>query len=160
MTPLQSPFHSNPDLELSFLRASDAEAVALLHAELDHSSWSAKQWHEVQQQYPCSWVIKKEDLLLGYACYQTQVDQAELLNIGIHPDIQGQGIGADFLLATISLLPKTAKELYLEVRRSNIPAIGLYEKIGFQKVGERPAYYSVAGGTREDALIYKMVINA
>ena len=41
----------------------------------------------------------------------------------------------------------------LEVRKSNIPAIKLYEKFGFEKVGTRKDFYRKP---QEDALIYTL----
>jgi ribosomal-protein-alanine N-acetyltransferase len=45
---------------------------------------------------------------------------------------------------------RDARKVYLEVRRSNVSAIGLYDKVGFQIIGTRPKYYMDTG---EDALI-------
>lgn len=45
--------------------------------------------------------------------------------------------------------------IFLEVRVSNLPAIGLYETLGFQKVGKRKAYYS---SPIEDAIIMRLNI--
>ncbi len=87
--------------------------------------------------------------------YQTRVPQVELLNIGIAPTYQGKSLALSLLSATMKLLPENAESIFLEVRRSNIPAIGLYEKSGFSQVGVRRNYYPAAGGTREDALVYK-----
>lgn len=147
------------------MRAADTEAVALLQSELDYSSWNQAQWLEALEYYPCAWVLgyhsqshqgePHSDQVIGYVVYQTRVPQVELLNIGIAADHQGQGLAINLLLATIKLLPKSSESIFLEVRRSNIPAIGLYEKSGFIKVGKRRGYYPAAGGTREDALIYK-----
>jgi ribosomal-protein-alanine N-acetyltransferase len=39
----------------------------------------------------------------------------------------------------------------LEVRRSNLPAIRLYERLGFEPAGVRKGYYQDTG---EDALVY------
>jgi len=42
--------------------------------------------------------------------------------------------------------------LWLEVRKSNAPAIGLYQSLGFNEVSVRRDYYPAAEG-REDAII-------
>lgn len=47
------------------------------------------------------------------------------------------------------------ESLYLEVRTSNVPAIGLYKKLGFEKVGLRKAYYS---SPIEDAIVMQLKI--
>ena len=44
----------------------------------------------------------------------------------------------------------------LEVRKSNVAAIALYEKAGFTRVGERKNFYT---RPREDALLYNYYIN-
>jgi ribosomal-protein-alanine N-acetyltransferase len=36
-----------------------------------------------------------------------------------------------------------ANSVFLEVRPSNIPAVELYEKLGFKEVGRRPKYYTI-----------------
>lgn len=137
------------------MQLQDAEAVATLQSELDFSSWNSSQWREALDHYPCAWIIEYTSSIVGYVIYQTRVPQIELLNIGIAPDRQGQGLAMALILSTIKLLPENAESIFLEVRRSNIPAIGLYEKAGFIKAGERRDYYPAAGGIREDALIYK-----
>jgi ribosomal-protein-alanine N-acetyltransferase len=43
-----------------------------------------------------------------------------------------------------------ARRATLEVRRSNAPAIALYERLGFSVCAVRPGYYT---GPDEDALI-------
>lgn len=152
-----------PGIEFRLMQAEDTEAIAILQSELDFSSWNQPQWLEALKHYPCAWVLedvlegelKNQNRMVGYVMYQTRVPQVELLNIGIASDYQGQGLAINLLAATIKLLPENSESIFLEVRRSNVPAIGLYEKLGFSKVGERRDYYRAAGGTREDALIYK-----
>lgn len=48
---------------------------------------------------------------------------------------------------------KNVENIFLEVRVSNHPAIGLYETLGFQRVGERKAYYS---SPIEDAIVMQL----
>lgn len=45
------------------------------------------------------------------------------------------------------------ESIFLEVRVSNEPAIGLYETLGFKRVGERKAYYS---SPIEDAIVMQL----
>ena len=43
-----------------------------------------------------------------------------------------------------------ASSVYLEVRPSNLPAIELYQKLGFNEIGRRPKYYT---DSKEDAVV-------
>ena len=64
--------------------------------------------------------------------------EREILNIAIHPDFRRLHIATELLRAELSRWPGIH---FLEVRQSNIAARRLYEGLGFQAVGERPAYY-------------------
>ncbi len=135
---------------------TDASSIAHLHGLLEASGWSESHWSQVLQQYRDAWVIEVGSHLAGFVVFQTEVPQAELLNIGVSRNHHGCGLGTELLRSTLSLLPAHVESVYLEVRRSNVPAIGLYHKMGFEKVGERQWYYPHAGGSREDALIYRL----
>jgi len=64
--------------------------------------------------------------------------EREILNIAIHPDFRRLHIATELLRAELSRWPGVH---FLEVRESNAPARRLYEGLGFQAVGARPAYY-------------------
>lgn len=98
-----------------------------------------------------------EEQLVGYAVYSIVADEAELLLFVIDEPYQGRGFGKNFLTHIIQNLDGKAERLFLEVRASNLPAIQLYEAIGFNQVGERANYYSLPWG-REDALIFALEI--
>jgi len=76
-----------------------------------------------------------------------------ILKIAVTPKRQRQGI-ATWLLRKSFLLAseKNARVAFIDVRPSNVPAIKLYKKLGFQTVGIRPNYYTE---TREDALVMR-----
>ena len=52
-----------------------------------------------------------------------------------------------------ALSNNSLKEIFLEVRESNTPAIALYESLGFEKIGVRKGYYDKP---KEDAVIYRL----
>ncbi|WP_027996534.1 ribosomal protein S18-alanine N-acetyltransferase [Simplicispira psychrophila] len=94
--------------------------------------------------------------LIGYFVAMPGVDEAHLLNLTVAPECQQQG-WAPMLLDALALWARGrgAQWLWLEVRISNLRARQVYEKYGFQRVGERKRYYPGPGpGTeREDAVV-------
>ena len=47
---------------------------------------------------------------------------------------------------------------FLEVAKDNAPALALYERFGFAKVGERSGYYRRADGTRATAIVMRKAL--
>ena len=89
--------------------------------------------------------------LVGYAgCWQI-LEEVHITNIAVSPDFRRNGIGEKLLRQIIDdCYENKAKYITLEVRVSNAPAIGLYEKYGFESLGVRKGYYQ---NNNEDALI-------
>jgi [ribosomal protein S18]-alanine N-acetyltransferase len=73
-----------------------------------------------------------------------------LMNICVDPDKRRNGIAAALLRRLLERIDDPNAQLTLEVRRSNEPAIALYERFGFRGAGLRRRYYQDNG---EDALI-------
>lgn len=92
--------------------------------------------------------------LIGYFVAMPGVEEAHLLNITVAPEFQQQG-WATVLLDALALWARgrSAQWLWLEVRVSNLRARQVYEKYGFQRVGERKRYYPGPGAEREDAVV-------
>ena len=77
--------------------------------------------------------------------------EGEICNVAVHQDARGQGIGSALLQFSIEQCMQKGRCCFsLEVRKSNAPAIHLYEKYGFVVEGVRPGYYTLP---TEDALI-------
>jgi ribosomal-protein-alanine N-acetyltransferase len=88
--------------------------------------------------------------LAGY-CICSRYDTVwHLMNLAVAPDRRREGIGTKLLEALLERLPSPDEPVTLEVRRSNAPALALYEKYGFKAAGVRRRYYADNG---EDALI-------
>lgn len=100
------------------------------------------------------WLVAVEgEQLLGYIGSQSVLGQSDMMNVAVHPDHRRQGIAEALILAlSTDLMALGNNCLTLEVRASNAPAISLYEKLGFDRVGRRPNYYR---HPKEDALIMR-----
>ena len=89
--------------------------------------------------------------LLGYCGFWDILEEGHITTFAVREEFRGQKIAAQMMLYVF----EKAKELNikwftLEVRASNIPAINLYTKYGFETIGEREKYYQ---DNNEDALI-------
>ena len=89
--------------------------------------------------------------LVGYAGTWHIIDEGHITTIAVKKDYLRNHI-ADAIIQKIidDCYKNNIKYLTLEVRVSNIPAIKLYEKYGFQSLGTRKGYYQ---DNNEDALI-------
>lgn len=99
------------------------------------------------------WLVAggEDGTVLGYVGSQTCFEDADILNVCVAPAARRQGIAAALMTELEArLAPKGAERITLEVRASNLPAIRLYEKLGYTQVGLRRNYYEKP---REDALI-------
>lgn len=138
------------------MQPEDLDQVCAIESSVSPSPWTAPQFAQSLQQ---AYSLVIETQVRGYAVVASMADQAELHNIAIHPDFQGQGFGRRLVEYSIEQLSGMIKNLYLEVRVSNIPAIRLYQQLGFEQLAERRDYYQTLHG-REDALIMGRQIDA
>ena len=126
-------------------------------AALEAASFSAP-WDEdsirAELDNPLALWLAAEDgdgAVLGYVGSQTCFEDADILNVCVAPAARRRGV-AEALMTELErrLRPKGVEKITLEVRASNEPAIRLYEKLGYGRVGLRKGYYEKP---REDALI-------
>jgi ribosomal-protein-alanine N-acetyltransferase len=103
-------------------------------------------------------VIQRNNQVIGYSILSVAAGEAHILNLCVDPSYREHGYGEQLL---DEILDRAAlvevREIFLEVRPSNVKAIALYKKKDFRQVAERPAYYQAAGG-REDAAVLSKVL--
>ncbi|SDV47515.1 ribosomal protein S18-alanine N-acetyltransferase [Chitinasiproducens palmae] len=101
--------------------------------------------------------LRVDARLVGYFIAMAVVDELHLLNVCVAPAEQGRGYGRALMEQVRALAAATGMaSVLLEVRPSNARALGLYERLGFERVGQRRAYYPAAGGLREDAIVMRL----
>ncbi|HWV37439.1 MAG TPA: ribosomal protein S18-alanine N-acetyltransferase [Vulgatibacter sp.] len=89
--------------------------------------------------------------IVGFVIFWVVVDEIHVLNVAVDPAHRRRGI-ARILMAELLERGRAGglSMATLEVRRSNEPALALYEALGFRNVGVRKGYYVEE---REDAIV-------
>ena len=99
--------------------------------------------------------VGEDGTLLGYGEVRTVLDEGTLERIAVAPQFRRHGAAEALLRRFLDDSRGKLAFLTLEVRAGNAPAIGLYEKLGFEVVGRRRSYYREEG---EDALLMTVVL--
>lgn len=76
---------------------------------------------------------------VGYMGLQIFSGEGYVTNVAVLPEFRGQGIASALIARQME---NDMEFITLEVRQSNLPALKLYEKSGFERVGIRPNFYS------------------
>lgn len=123
--------------------------------EID-STWNPRSWSQklFEREFfnPVSRVrgVFHEELLIGYLIAHVVLDEAHIVSLGLHPDWRRFGAGTHLLTDYLRLSRlEGVRVITLDVRRSNLSAQALYQKLGFAPAGLRRHYYSDNG---EDAI--------
>ena len=140
---------ANSDLDAAVLAE---ELEQLLLAVYEVSPWTADQVAEVLHSDVNSCALAEdENRLVAFLVWQETDFEAEVLQIAVLPSYQGQKIAT----ALFAFLPAD-KEIFLEVRESNKPALLFYKKEKFEEIARRKAYYHAPV---EDAIVMKREIH-
>lgn len=133
------------------MRLSDAGELAELDKKCFKIPWHEQSFVNEFNNEIAIYFIARENGIIGYAGFWNVSGEGCITNVAVLEEYRRRHIGSSLMEAMI----KKAEELKLslltlEVRKSNIAAQNLYEKYGFEIIGERKNYYS---DNREDALI-------
>ena len=102
-------------------------------------------------------IAKLENNIVGFGGIWKAVDDVHITNIVVRKKFRKLGIGNVILehLIKIGRNIQNINSITLEVNSKNTPAINLYLKFGFKKVGLRKNYY----GLDENAIIMTLDLN-
>lgn len=131
----------------------DLVAIAELEKECFPDPWNHKMLSDsfLSGTYTF-FVLEKGEKIVGYASMTAVFEDGDLDKICVIKEERGRG-GAGLLMQKIMERSRelTLSNLFLEVRVSNLPARGLYERFGFTPVSVRKRYYP----NGEDAAVYR-----
>ena len=142
-------------LQVLAINKDDLDQIYRIEQAAHVVPWDQKTFDAAMHFQGAKVVLKSHtEGIVGFALLSQIADELHLLNIAVDPVFQGRGYGGfllDYLLQSAKNAPISM--MILEVRKSNIPAIKLYEKRGFNEIGLRKNYYPTETEKREDAIV-------
>ena len=131
----------------------DVPALIDIHEKSFERGWNESEFESfIQDDQVESLVLRRsgfrmKDQVVGFVLARTVVDESEILTIAVHPDYRKIGGGRELMDAVLrKLYGNRIAKLFLEVDASNVAALSLYKRLGFEKVGERKGYYRTNSG--------------
>lgn len=131
-------------LNIDRMTRADLDEVMEVEERAFASPWNRSMYLRELERLDARYLVAREDrgLLVGYCGVLVILDEAHIMTLAVREDFRRQGIAMCILLELIGNAEEIgARFLTLEVRKSNQAAINLYEKLGFQIMGERKHYY-------------------
>ena len=147
-----------PPVTLRAMRADDLAAILDIERRSFPQPWSRAFFEKELATSLARLTVAVDEAgprptLVGYTCRWRVSDEVHLLNVAVHPERRGSGIGRLLVEAVITEGREIgARVLFLEVRAGNVVARRLYRHLGFRDLGVRRAYY----GPGQDAIVMEL----
>ena len=144
-----------PGIAIVPMHPDHLDSLADLESLAFSTPWSYDALAE-ELQNPLAVFLVAEDVdaesAVGYLGMHHILDEGFIANLAVHPAYRRQGIARSLLREAQEYAEAhDLARLTMEVRASNVPAIALYEGMGFTRDGIRPGFYD---SPKEDAAIY------
>ena len=161
-----------PEYELVAMTSRDCAEVSALHSARFPKAWGTGEFHSLLSQDPVFGFVARQTngkapaagnqplsgsgTLPGFVLARHVAGEAEILTIAVQARLGRAGLGWRLMQAAMREAHRQGGEtMFLEVDAGNLPAVGLYRKLGFETVGERKAYYTDASGAKSTALVMR-----
>jgi len=144
-------------LELKAATPQDAPDMAAVHAQAFDTPWDENDFEDLLDgEGLFGFLVRGEDPA-GVLICRALGGEAEILTVGVAPWARRQGVGEALMIAAIGVARQAGAEaMFLEVDVDNASAIGLYQRLGFERAGLRKAYYDRGAKGRADALVMRL----
>jgi [ribosomal protein S18]-alanine N-acetyltransferase len=130
-------------LQLTLARDVDLGAIVELDRLCLDGLWSPDQYAREQKSDKSDIVVARlGDQILAYGCVWSILEEAHITILAVDPDFQRRGLGRLILWGLMECAIRRGLERStLEVKETNLAALGLYQTYGFTEAGRRPKYY-------------------
>ncbi len=148
----------NESIHLRPMQCGDLDQVMAIDQASFSMPWPKSAFSFELNENPLSklWVaeIQKLDLsyqIVGMIVIWLILDEAHIATLAILPEFRRRGIAQELIAVALEFaIQEDILQATLEVRAGNIAAQSLYQRFGFEVVGQRHRYYQDNG---EDAII-------
>jgi len=136
-----------PSSSLRPVTLDDLDAVTAVEARVHVAPWTKANFaEELVKPYSVTWVLTDDETdseILAYCVFWAMGEAIEILNIAVDLPHRGHGFAKRILQQVIREGNQTgAKHLIRHVRKSNLPAVGLYQRAGFVITQYRKSFYT------------------
>jgi ribosomal-protein-alanine N-acetyltransferase len=136
------------------LSQRDLEAIVAIENASFNNPWTREMYERELQNPDVSFLYVLRvpgDGIVAFCSFWLVLDEVHINNVAVRADYRGRGAGTALLEHVLRAgASRGAARATLEVRRSNEPALRLYQRLGFVVAATRPNYYV---SPSEDALI-------
>ena len=136
-------------------KPSDLEQVMHINRVCLPENYTTSFFMNLYQRFPETFIVAEENGdVVGYIMCRIETGipsfkllgitrKGHVISIAVLPEHQREGIGCALMREAMeAMVNHKAKECYLEVRASNVPAVNLYRKMGFEIIRTIRGYYA------------------
>lgn len=139
----------------------DLEKMVQIETQVHVAPWTLEHFRsELEKPYSQVLVLTDDETdteIAAYIVIWFMFDECQILNIVVDTPHRGLGFGKMMIRKAVSLAGNRGiQKLSLEVRKSNLPAIQLYQAVGFVILHVRKSFYS----NGEDAYLMSLSLSA
>ena len=137
-----------PSFSLRPANADDIPALVSLEESIQVAPWTPAHFQaELEKPFSHLWLLTDDEtdsLISGYIVFWDLGEGTHILNVGVGLEYRGQGYGKLLVRAAIrDAIARNQSKIFLEVRKANLPAVALYQGLGFDICQIRKHFYSI-----------------
>lgn len=131
------------EFDYRLMTEQDIEQVAEIEKSIFSIPWSKKSFEESLKNENTVYVVAcKDEEIVAYCGIYISLEVGDISNVAVKTEYRRKNVAEKMLLYLLYLSKqKGVMDVTLEVRETNVAAIKLYEKMGFDEAGIRKNFY-------------------